>query len=117
MKTGRETASFTRLPQSTTPKSKYSPSVVHKQTPTWEELLEMKHSTTHKLTALAAGMSFAFIAGSASAFNLGEVWVGDQENGNIYIADQAALNNPFVDAPVYTIDLNAAAGGKVILCM
>jgi hypothetical protein len=36
----------------------------------------MKHSTTHKLTALAAGISFAFIAGSASAFNLGEVWVG-----------------------------------------
>ena len=72
----------------------------------------MKYSTTRKLTALAAGMALASIAGSASAFNLGEVWVGDQENGNVYIADQSALNNPFIDAPVTTVDLNAAAGGK-----
>ena len=75
----------------------------------------MKHSTTRKLTTLAAGMALASIAGSASAFNFGEVWVGDQFNGKIYIADQSDLNNPFLTGQaasdkVTAIDLTAQGG-------
>jgi len=69
----------------------------------------MKFNT--KLTAVAAGIGMA-VAGSAHASNLGEVWVGDQQNGLIYIADQSALNNPFVTATVDVVDLNAAAGNN-----
>jgi len=65
----------------------------------------------NKLTAVAAGVALA-TAGSASATNLGEVWVGDQFNGLVYIADQSELNNPLIDADVDVIDLVADGHGS-----
>jgi len=67
-----------------------------------------------KLSAIAAAVGLA-TAGSASAFNFGEVWVGDQFNGKIYIADQSDLNNPFLTGQaasdkVTAIDLTAQGG-------
>ena len=70
----------------------------------------------NKLTAVAAGVAIA-TAGTVSAMgpmgpvgNLGEVWVGDQFNGLIYIADQARLDNPHSKAPVSVIDLTDQGG-------
>ncbi|NOR18995.1 MAG: hypothetical protein GQ538_02770, partial [Xanthomonadales bacterium] len=70
----------------------------------------------NKLTAVAAGVAIA-TAGTVSAMgpmgpvgNLGEVWVGDQFNGLVYIADQSKLDNPNSKAPVTTIDLLAQEG-------
>ena len=45
----------------------------------------------NQLTAIAAGVALAASATVASAFSLGEVWVGDQQDGKIYIFDQAEL--------------------------
>ena len=58
-----------------------------------------------KLTALVAGMGFMVAAGSASATSLGEVWVGDQQDGKVYIFSQADLNDASVDAQEVVVDL------------
>ena len=65
-----------------------------------------------KLTALAAGMGLAAIAGTASAFSLGEVWVGDQNTGELYIFDQGELNDASFDAVETTLDLTAIGTGS-----
>ena len=62
-----------------------------------------------KLTAIAAALGLA-TAGTASAFSLGEVWVGDQQDGKIYIFDQSELNDPSFDAVEETIDLTTFGG-------
>lgn len=57
-----------------------------------------------KLLATAAGATVCLAAANASAqgLNLGEVWVGDQFNGLVYIADQGDLNNPFLTGQAAT---------------
>ena len=61
--------------------------------------------------ATAIGLTMALAASQASALNLGEVWVGDQQDGKLYIFNQSDLNNPFVDAQETTIDLTTVPGG------
>jgi len=61
------------------------------------------------LAALLATI-ISFSVTGAYAENLGEVWVGDQFNGLLYIADQDELNNPYIDATVDVIDLTAQGG-------
>lgn len=63
------------------------------------------------LVAMATGLGLSLTAATAGAINLGEVWVGDQQDGKLYIFDQADLNNPFVDAQETTIDLTTVPGG------
>ena len=44
-----------------------------------------------KITAIAAGVVLFAASSTASAFSFGEVWVGDQQEGKLYIFDQAEL--------------------------
>ena len=63
----------------------------------------MKLKTTLTAVAAAVGLS---MAGSASAFlSLGEVWVGDQQDGKLYLFKQSELNDPSVDAQQVEVDL------------
>ena len=66
----------------------------------------------NQLTAIAAGVALAASATVASAFSLGEVWVGDQQDGKIYIFDQAELNDASFDAQEDTIDLTTLGGAN-----
>jgi hypothetical protein len=65
-----------------------------------------------QFTAIAAGVTLAVAASSASAFSLGEVWVGDQQDGKIYIFDQSELNDASFDAVEDRIDLTTLGGAN-----
>ena len=64
-----------------------------------------------KLTAIAAGVSFALISGSASALSLGSVWTMDQVNATLYVYDQAELNTDPGAATPTVVALDAGDGG------
>ena len=66
----------------------------------------------NQLTAIAAGVALAASATVASAFSLGEVWVGDQQDGKIYIFDQAELNDASFDAQEDIVDLTTLGGAN-----
>jgi hypothetical protein len=74
-----------------------------------------------KLTAVAAGLGLVATAGTAGAFSLGEVWLVDQNNADLYIYAQGSLNNPWVDSePMGTLslisqDVAGGASGKAHL--
>ena len=81
----------------------------------------MNHSTTRKLTALAAGLGMIATAGMTHAFSAGEVWMIDQNNADLYIYSQGSLNNPWVDSEPMGItdlispDVAGGASGKAHL--
>ncbi|MBL4711265.1 MAG: hypothetical protein JKX75_01980 [Gammaproteobacteria bacterium] len=65
-----------------------------------------------KITAIAAGVALAASVSTAYAFSFGEVWVGDQQDGKLYIFDQAELNDPSFDAVEDIIDLTTLGGAN-----
>ena len=62
-----------------------------------------------KPSAIAVGVALA-TSGVANAVSFGEVWVGDQQDGKLYIFDQSELNNAGFDAQEDTIQLSTAGG-------
>jgi len=64
------------------------------------------------LTALAAATGL-MVASSASAINFGEVWVGDQAEGEINIYKQSKLNRKFANAVPVTLHAHTDNVGTV----
>lgn len=62
-----------------------------------------------KLTALVTAMGLSAIVGTASAENLGEVWMTDQANGTLYVYSQDELDTDPANADPLKIDLAKAS--------
>jgi hypothetical protein len=57
------------------------------------------------LVATATTAALGMVAGNAQAFNFGEVWATDQENGRLHIFKQSELNDPTRSANPSIVDL------------